>query len=87
LSLNYHVFFQILSTPAGRQLSKDRHAYFHRKSIFDATVVVKYYSFEVDGVRRQYSGNAHGVVKGIGLVNMIYYNAESLLPDHWLSNL
>ena len=44
--------------------------------LFDDTVLDKSYSFEIDGVRRQYSGNAHGVVKGIGIVNLVYYNAE-----------
>ncbi len=45
--------------------------------IFDDTVVDKSYSFEIEGVRRQYSGNAHGVIKGIGIVNLVYYNAEA----------
>ncbi len=44
---------------------------------FDDTVLDKSYSFEIDGVRRQYSGNAHGVVKGIGVVNLVYYNADN----------
>jgi len=48
--------------------------------LFDDTVLDKSYSFEIDGVRRQYSGNAHGVVKGIGVVNLVYYNAEC---DHF----
>jgi len=33
-------------------------------------VLDKSYSFEIDGVRRQYSGNAHGVGTGIGIVNL-----------------
>lgn len=43
--------------------------------LFDDTVLDKSYSFEISGVRRQYSGNAHAVVKGIGIVNLVYYNA------------
>jgi hypothetical protein len=50
--------------------------------IFDDTVVDKSYSFEIEGARRQYSGNAHGVVKGIGVVNLVYYNAES--DRYWI---
>ncbi len=42
--------------------------------IFDDTVLDKNYSFEIEGVRRQWSGNAHAVIKGIGVVNMVYYN-------------
>lgn len=33
--------------------------------IFDDTVLDKRYSEEIEIVRRQYSGNEHGVVKGI----------------------
>jgi hypothetical protein len=50
--------------------------------IFDDTVVDKSYSFEIEGARRQYSGNAHGVVKGIGVVNLVYYNAED--DRYWI---
>jgi hypothetical protein len=44
--------------------------------IFDDTVLDKSYSFAIEGVRRQYSGNEHGVIKGIGLVTCVYYNPE-----------
>ncbi len=44
--------------------------------IFDDTVLDKSYSCAIEGVRRQYSGNEHAVIKGIGLVNCIYYNPE-----------
>ena len=40
--------------------------------LFDDTVLDKSHSFEINGVRRQYSGNAHGVIKGIGIVNLVY---------------
>ena len=43
--------------------------------IFDDTVADKSHSHEIEGVRRQYSGNAGGVVKGIGIVTCVYYNA------------
>ena len=45
--------------------------------IFDDTVLDKSHSFEIEGVRRQYSGNAHGIIKGIGVVNCVYVNPET----------
>jgi hypothetical protein len=50
--------------------------------IFDDTVADKAYSFEIEGVRKQYSGNAHGIVKGIGIVTFVYYNPE--LARYWV---
>ena len=50
--------------------------------IFDDTVADKDYSFEIEGVRKQYSGNAHGLVKGIGIVTFVYYNPE--LDRYWV---
>lgn len=50
--------------------------------IFDDTVLDKSYSFAIEGVRRQYSGNEHAVIKGIGLVNCVYYNPE--LERFWV---
>lgn len=46
--------------------------------IFDDTVLDKRYSEEIELVRRQYSGNEHGIVKGIGIVNCIYVNPKTL---------
>ncbi|MFM8332606.1 MAG: hypothetical protein ACKN9T_13030 [Candidatus Methylumidiphilus sp.] len=34
--------------------------------IFDDSVLDKRHSFEIELVRRQYSGNAHGIIKGSG---------------------
>jgi hypothetical protein len=45
--------------------------------MFDDTVADKDYSVEIQGVRRQYSGNAQGIIKGIGIVTFVYYNPES----------
>lgn len=42
--------------------------------IFDDTVLDKHHSFNIELVRRQYSGNAHGVIKGIGVVTCVYVN-------------
>jgi hypothetical protein len=44
--------------------------------LFDDTVIDKNFSHDIEGVRKQYSGNAHGVVKGIGVVNCVYLNPE-----------
>jgi hypothetical protein len=44
--------------------------------IFDDTVLDKSYSVAIEGVRRQYSGNEHAVIKGIGLVTCVYYNPD-----------
>jgi hypothetical protein len=45
--------------------------------IFDDTVLDKRHSFKIELVRRQYSGNEHGVVKGIGVVNCLYVNMDT----------
>ena len=50
--------------------------------IFDDTVLNKEYSFNIEGVRRQYSGCEHGIVKGIGIVNCLYFNPE--LGRSWI---
>ena len=50
--------------------------------VFDDTVLDKQHSFAIELVRRQYSGNAHGVIKGIGVVTCIYINSE--LDQFWL---
>lgn len=44
--------------------------------LFDDTVLDKNHSFAIELVRRQYSGNAHGVIKGIGVVTCVYVNPE-----------
>ncbi len=53
--------------------------------IFDDTVINKQYSQKIDSeaplkealVRRQYSGNEHGIVRGIGIVNCLYFNPQT----------
>jgi hypothetical protein len=44
---------------------------------FDDTVLDKNSSFKIELVRRQYSGNAHGVIKGIGVVTCVYINPDT----------
>ncbi len=41
--------------------------------IFDDTDLDKSSTSAIDGVRRQWSGNAHAVIKGIGVVSCLYY--------------
>jgi hypothetical protein len=50
--------------------------------LFDDTVSDKNYSFVMELVRRQWSGNAKSVIKGIGIVTCIYVNPE--LNRFWL---
>lgn len=45
--------------------------------IFDDTILDKRYSEEIELTRKQYSGNEHRVVRGIGLVNCVYVNPET----------
>ena len=50
--------------------------------VFDDTVLDKNYSFAIELVRRQYSGNTHSVIKGIGVVTGIDVNPS--LNRFWL---
>ncbi len=45
--------------------------------IFDDTVLDKRYAEKIELTRRQYSGNEHRVIRGIGLVSCIYVNPET----------
>jgi hypothetical protein len=49
---------------------------------FDDTVLDHDSSFKIELVRRQYSGNAHDVIKGIGVVTCVYINPE--LDQFWI---
>jgi hypothetical protein len=50
--------------------------------IFDDTVVDKNHSRAIELVRRQYSGNAHGLIRGVGVVTCVYVNP--LLDRFWM---
>jgi hypothetical protein len=50
--------------------------------IFDDSVLDKRHSFKIDLVRRQYSGNEHRVIKGIGVVNCVYVNLDT--QESWV---
>lgn len=45
--------------------------------VFDDTVIDKRFSQKIELVRRQYSGNEHRVIRGIGLVSCIYVKPET----------
>ena len=49
---------------------------------FDDSILDKNHSRHIESVRWQYSGNTHGIVRGIGLVNCIYINPET--KEFWL---
>ena len=49
--------------------------------LFDDTVLNKEHSHQIGLVRRQYSGNVHGLIKGIGMVNCVYYNPDT--DQYW----
>src|SRR5258708_9141227 len=49
---------------------------------FDDTVLDHDSSFKIELVRRQYSGNAHDVIKGIGVVTCVYINPA--LDQFWI---
>jgi len=51
----------------------------HEKAflIFDDTVLDKSFGPHIAMTQRQWSGNAHGVVRGIGLVSCVYVNPET----------
>jgi len=50
--------------------------------VFDDTVVDKDFSSKIELARRQYSGNAHGLIKGIGVVTCVYVNPT--LDQFWI---
>ena len=50
--------------------------------LFDDTVIDKNSSFAIELVRRQYSGNAKAVIKGIGVVTCVYVNPQT--DQFWL---
>ena len=50
--------------------------------VFDDTVLDKNASFAIELVRRQYSGNAKAVIKGIGVVTCVYVHPG--LDQFWL---
>ncbi|OWY67891.1 transposase [cyanobacterium TDX16] len=52
-------------------------AHSHAYVIFDDTVLDKRYAKKIEITRRQYSGNEHRVLRGIGLVSCVYVNPDT----------
>lgn len=50
--------------------------------VFDDSVLDKNHSREIELVYRQYSGNEHRVIRGIGLVSCVYVNPET--EEFWV---
>jgi len=50
--------------------------------LYDDTVADKNHSRSIELVRRQWSGNTHSVIRGIGIVTCVYVNPE--LGKFWL---
>jgi hypothetical protein len=50
--------------------------------VFDDTVIDKNFSRNIELVRSQYSGNAHKVIKGIGVVTCVYVNPQ--IDQFWI---
>ena len=50
--------------------------------VFDDSILDKNHSHNIELVRLQYSGNAHGLIKGIGMVNCLYVNPDS--GQYWI---
>ncbi|HOW76682.1 MAG TPA: hypothetical protein P5102_19295, partial [Candidatus Competibacteraceae bacterium] len=48
--------------------------------ILDDSVQDKSYSQKIEMVNRQYSGNAHGLIKGIGIVNLVHADQSDYYP-------
>jgi hypothetical protein len=63
----------LIGKKVGSELQNHPEAYL----IFDLTVLDKTFSSKIELVRRQYSGNEHRVIRGIGLISCIYVNGET----------
>jgi hypothetical protein len=50
--------------------------------VFDDTALDKRHSRKMELARSQYSGNAHCVIRGVGLVNCVHVNSE--INQFWI---
>ena len=58
-----------------RQYLRNQISFSHQGYLlFDDTVLNKRHSHFIEMVRRQWSGNAHAVIPGIGVVTCVYVN-------------
>lgn len=67
---------RITSRLVGENVREQVKPSLHGYLLFDDTVLDHNHSFEIELVRRQYSGNAHAIIKGIGVVTCVYVNPE-----------
>lgn len=70
---NERITARMLWENVSRDIEVDEEAFL----IFDDSVLDKNYSFDIEIVKYQYSGNAHDVIKGIGVVNCVYVNPKT----------
>ena len=50
--------------------------------IFDDTILDKRHAQKIALAQKQYSGNAHAIINGIGVVTCVYVNPE--LDRYWI---
>ena len=48
--------------------------------VIDDSVLDKPYSRKTALVKKQYSGNHYGIVKGINIVNLLWTDGEKMIP-------
>ena len=82
-SINRHLRDSLVSSSMVWSQIKDNIVYSTNSYlVFDESVSDKRYSTKMELVRRQYSGNEHGVIKGIGVVNCLYVNPDT--GEYWI---
>jgi hypothetical protein len=69
---------RIVWEQVGAQVVRSENGYL----AFDDTVLDHNSAFQMELVRRQYSGNAHAVIKGIGVVTGVYINPD--IDQFWI---
>ena len=63
-------------------LTNNRQDNYGKYLLFDDSVLEKHYAKEIAIAQRQYSGNAGGIINGIGIVTCVYVNPE--LDRFWV---
>jgi hypothetical protein len=82
-SINCHLRDSLVSSSAVWSQIRDDIIYSPKGYIvFDDSVLDQRYSTQTELVRRQYSGNEHGLIKGIGVVNCLYVNPDT--GEYWV---
>ncbi|MBR7780442.1 transposase, partial [Undibacterium sp. BYS50W] len=76
--LREHLTPQLVWDNVGAQVEMSARGYL----LFDDTIIDKSYAHKIELVRLQYSGNAHWMIKGIGVVTCVYVNPDT--EQHWV---